>query len=253
MAELMSGMKRTAYCTEFTAEDVGRKVTVTGWADSWRNHGGLIFIDLRDRSGIMQVVFDLSSIGEKGFEKAEAIRTEYVIAVSGTVRMRDDERINPRLKTGNIEILASELKILSEAENLPFGISEAATVNDATRLKYRYLELRTPRLQEILMLRSKICHAARNYMDENGFIEIETPFLCRSTPEGARDYLVPSRVHKGEFYALPQSPQLYKQILMISGMDKYYQVAKCFRDEDLRADRQPEFTRIQGNKGHNPS
>ncbi len=244
MAELMSGMKRTAYCTEFTPDDVGKKVTVTGWADSWRNHGGLIFIDLRDRSGVMQVVFDLSAIGEKGFAKAEAIRTEYVIAVTGTVRMRDDDRVNPRLKTGNIEILASELRILSEAENLPFGISEAASVNDATRLKYRYLELRTPRLQEILMLRSKICHAARNYMDDNGFIEIETPFLCRSTPEGARDYLVPSRVHKGEFYALPQSPQLYKQILMISGMDKYYQIAKCFRDEDLRADRQPEFTQI---------
>lgn len=244
MAELMSGMKRTAYCADITAEDVGQEVTVTGWTDSWRNHGGLIFIDLRDRSGIMQVVFDLSSIGEEGFAKAESIRTEYVIAVRGKVRTRDADRVNPRLKTGNIEILASELRILSEAENLPFGISEAAGVNDATRLKYRYLELRTPRLQEILMLRSKVCHAARNYMDENGFIEIETPFLCRSTPEGARDYLVPSRVHKGEFYALPQSPQLYKQILMISGMDKYYQIAKCFRDEDLRADRQPEFTQI---------
>lgn len=240
----MSGMKRTAYCTDISVKNVGQEVTVTGWTDSWRNHGGLIFIDLRDRSGIMQVVFDLSSIGEEGFAKAETIRTEYVIAVRGTVRTRDEDRVNPRLKTGNIEILASELKILSEAENLPFGISEAAGVNDATRLKYRYLELRTPRLQEILMLRSKVCHAARNYMDDNGFIEIETPFLCRSTPEGARDYLVPSRVHKGEFYALPQSPQLYKQILMISGMDKYYQIAKCFRDEDLRADRQPEFTQI---------
>ena len=240
----MSGMKRTAYCTDITAESVGQEVTVTGWTDSWRNHGGLIFIDLRDRSGIMQVVFDLSSIGDEGFAKAETIRTEYVIAVRGTVRTRDEDRVNPRLKTGNIEILASELKILSKSENLPFGISEAASVNDATRLKYRYLELRTPRLQEILMLRSKVCHAARNYMDDNGFIEIETPFLCRSTPEGARDYLVPSRVHKGEFYALPQSPQLYKQILMISGMDKYYQIAKCFRDEDLRADRQPEFTQI---------
>lgn len=240
----MSGMKRTAYCTDISVKNVGQEVTVTGWTDSWRNHGGLIFIDLRDRSGIMQVVFDLSSIGEEGFAKAETIRTEYVIAVCGTVRTRDEDRVNPRLKTGNIEILASELKILSEAENLPFGISEAAGVNDATRLKYRYLELRTPRLQEILMLRSKVCHAARNYMDDNGFIEIETPFLCRSTPEGARDYLVPSRVHKGEFYALPQSPQLYKQILMISGMDKYYQIAKCFRDEDLRADRQPEFTQI---------
>lgn len=244
MAELMSGMKRTAYCADITAENVGQEVTVTGWTDSWRNHGGLIFIDLRDRSGIMQVVFDLSSIGEEGFAKAESIRTEYVIAVRGKVRTRDADRVNPRLKTGNIEILASELRILSESENLPFGISEAAGVNDATRLKYRYLELRTPKLQEILMLRSKVCHAARNYMDENGFIEIETPFLCRSTPEGARDYLVPSRVHKGEFYALPQSPQLYKQILMISGMDKYYQIAKCFRDEDLRADRQPEFTQI---------
>lgn len=240
----MSGMKRTAYCTDISVKNVGQEVTVTGWTDSWRNHGGLIFIDLRDRSGIMQVVFDLSSIGAEGFAKAETIRTEYVIAVRGTVRTRDEDRVNPRLKTGNIEILASELKILSEAENLPFGISEAAGVNDATRLKYRYLELRTPRLQEILMLRSKVCHAARNYMDDNGFIEIETPFLCRSTPEGARDYLVPSRVHKGEFYALPQSPQLYKQILMISGMDKYYQIAKCFRDEDLRADRQPEFTQI---------
>lgn len=244
MAELMSGMKRTAYCADITAENVGQEVTVTGWTDSWRNHGGLIFIDLRDRSGIMQVVFDLSSIGEEGFAKAESIRTEYVIAVRGKVRTRDADRVNPRLKTGNIEILASELRILSESENLPFGISEAAGVNDATRLKYRYLELRTPKLQEILMLRSKVCHAARNHMDENGFIEIETPFLCRSTPEGARDYLVPSRVHKGEFYALPQSPQLYKQILMISGMDKYYQIAKCFRDEDLRADRQPEFTQI---------
>lgn len=240
----MSGMKRTAYCTDISVKNVGQEVTVTGWTDSWRNHGGLIFIDLRDRSGIMQVVFDLSSIGAEGFAKAETIRTEYVIAVRGTVRTRDEDRVNPRLKTGNIEILASELKILSEAENLPFGISEAAGVNDATRLKYRYLELRTPRLQEILMLRSKVCYAARNYMDDNGFIEIETPFLCRSTPEGARDYLVPSRVHKGEFYALPQSPQLYKQILMISGMDKYYQIAKCFRDEDLRADRQPEFTQI---------
>ena len=188
----MSGMKRTAYCTDISVKNVGQEVTVTGWTDSWRNHGGLIFIDLRDRSGIMQVVFDLSSIGEEGFAKAETIRTEYVIAVRGTVRTRDEDRVNPRLKTGNIEILASELKILSEAENLPFGISEAAGVNDATRLKYRYLELRTPRLQEILMLRSKVCHAARNYMDDNGFIEIETPFLCRSTPEGARDYLVPS-------------------------------------------------------------
>lgn len=244
MAELMSGMKRTAYCTDITEDMIGKEVTVTGWTDSWRNHGGLIFVDLRDRSGIIQVVFDMSSIGEEAFAKAESIRTEYVLAVRGEPRARDAERVNPRLKTGKIEILAKELRILSEAETPPFHIDEAASVNDATRLKYRYLELRTPRLQEILMRRSKICHAARNYLDKNGFIEIETPFLCRSTPEGARDYLVPSRVHKGEFYALPQSPQLYKQILMISGMDKYYQIAKCFRDEDLRADRQPEFTQI---------
>ncbi len=240
----MSGMKRTAYCTGIDSSMLGKEVTVTGWTNSWRNHGGLIFVDLRDRSGIVQVVFDLSSIGESGFAKAESIRTEYVLAVRGVPRKRDADRVNPKLKTGDIEILATELRILSESENPPFQIDEAAGVNDATRLKYRYLELRTPRLQEILMLRSKICHSARNYMDENGFIEIETPFLCRSTPEGARDYLVPSRVHKGEFYALPQSPQLYKQILMISGMDRYYQVAKCFRDEDLRADRQPEFTQI---------
>ena len=244
MAELMSGMKRTSYCTDITDKMLGKEVTVTGWTDSWRNHGGLIFVDLRDRSGIIQVVFDLSEIGEEGFAKAESIRTEYVLAVRGVPRKRDADRVNPRLKTGAIEVLAKELRILSEAETPPFRIDEAVSVNDATRLKYRYLELRTPRLQEILTLRSKVCHSARNYMDENGFLEIETPFLCRSTPEGARDYLVPSRVHKGEFYALPQSPQLYKQILMISGMDRYYQVAKCFRDEDLRADRQPEFTQI---------
>ena len=244
MAELMSGMKRTSYCTDITDKMLGKEVTVTGWTDSWRNHGGLIFVDLRDRSGIIQVVFDLSEIGEEGFAKAESIRTEYVLAVRGVPRKRDADRVNPRLKTGAIEVLAKELRILSDAETPPFRIDEAASVNDATRLKYRYLELRTPRLQEILTLRSKVCHSARNYMDENGFLEIETPFLCRSTPEGARDYLVPSRVHKGEFYALPQSPQLYKQILMISGMDRYYQVAKCFRDEDLRADRQPEFTQI---------
>ena len=244
MAELMSGMKRTAYCTDITEDLLGKEVTVTGWTNSWRNHGGLIFVDLRDRSGIVQVVFDLSSIGEAGFAKAESIRSEFVLAVRGVPRKRDAERVNPRIKTGAIEILAKELRILSESETPPFQVDEAATVNDATRLKYRYLELRTPRLQEILMLRSKVSHSAHNYMDENGFIEVETPFLCRSTPEGARDYLVPSRIHKGEFYALPQSPQLYKQILMISGMDRYYQVAKCFRDEDLRADRQPEFTQI---------
>ena len=244
MAELMSGLKRTSYCAEITESMLGKEVTVTGWTNSWRNHGGLIFVDLRDRSGILQVVFDLSQVGEEGFAKAESIRSEYVLAVRGTLRKRDADRVNPKIKTGGMELLAKELRILSEAENPPFQVDEAASVNDATRLKYRYLELRTPRLQEILMLRSKVCHSARNYMDENGFIEIETPFLCRSTPEGARDYLVPSRVHKGEFYALPQSPQLYKQILMISGMDKYYQIAKCFRDEDLRADRQPEFTQI---------
>lgn len=240
----MSGLKRTSYCAEITESMLGKEVTVTGWTNSWRNHGGLIFVDLRDRSGILQVVFDLSQVGEEGFAKAESIRSEYVLAVRGTLRKRDADRVNPKIKTGGMELLAKELRILSEAENPPFQVDEAASVNDATRLKYRYLELRTPRLQEILMLRSKVCHSARNYMDENGFIEIETPFLCRSTPEGARDYLVPSRVHKGEFYALPQSPQLYKQILMISGMDKYYQIAKCFRDEDLRADRQPEFTQI---------
>lgn len=244
MSEFMSGLKRTAYCTEITEKYLGKEVTITGWTDSWRNHGGLIFVDLRDRSGIMQVVLDLSELGQEGFEKAESIRTEYSLAVRGVLRHRDEDRINPKLKTGKIEVCAKEVRILSEAETPPFQLSDAELVNDALRLKYRYLELRTPKLQNILMLRDKVTKATRDYLSKDGFLEIETPILCRSTPEGARDYLVPSRVHKGEFYALPQSPQLYKQILMVSGFDKYYQIAKCFRDEDLRADRQPEFTQI---------
>ncbi|MBP5592761.1 MAG: aspartate--tRNA ligase [Clostridia bacterium] len=244
MSELMTGMNRTAYCTDIDESYLGKEVTVCGWANSCRNLGGLLFINVRDRSGLMQTVFDSSVCDQALCEKASKVHLEASVCIKGTLRKRSESGINKALKTGTIEILASELRILSDSEPLPYQISEAAGVNDAFRLKYRYLELRSPRLQNIIRLRSKICHEIRNYMDEQDFTEIETPILCRSTPEGARDYLVPSRVNPGEFYALPQSPQLYKQILMISGMDKYYQIAKCFRDEDLRADRQPEFTQV---------
>ena len=244
MSELMTGINRTAYCTDIDESYLGKEVTVCGWANSCRNLGGLLFINVRDRSGLMQTVFDSSVCDQALCEKASKVHLEASVCIKGTLRKRSESGINKALKTGTIEILASELRILSDSEPLPYQISEAAGVNDAFRLKYRYLELRSPRLQNIIRLRSKICHEIRNYMDEQDFTEIETPILCRSTPEGARDYLVPSRVNPGEFYALPQSPQLYKQILMISGMDKYYQIAKCFRDEDLRADRQPEFTQV---------
>ncbi|MGI6669095.1 MAG: aspartate--tRNA ligase [Acetivibrionales bacterium] len=243
MEESILGLKRTHMCTELSVADVGKKVTVMGWAHKRRNLGSLIFIDLRDRTGLLQIVFnDLS--GEEVFEKAETIRNEYVLAVVGEVARRAPEAVNPSMKTGEIEVIASELRILSRAETPPFNIEEDSSVNDAMRLKYRYLDLRRPDMQASLMLRHKVAKIARDYFDAEGFIEIETPMLIKSSPEGARDYLVPSRVHPGKFYALPQSPQLFKQLLMVSGFDRYMQIVKCFRDEDLRADRQPEFTQI---------
>lgn len=243
MGETISGMKRTHRCTELSVADVGKKVTVMGWVQKWRNLGSLLFIDLRDRTGLVQIVFNDQTEREI-FEKAETIRNEFVIAVTGEVARRAPEAVNPSMKTGEIEILASELRILSKAETPPFHIEENSSVNEAMRLKYRYLDLRRPDMQASLMLRHRVAKIARDYFDQNGFLEIETPILIKSTPEGARDYLVPSRVHPGKFYALPQSPQLFKQLLMVAGYDRYVQIAKCFRDEDLRADRQPEFTQI---------
>ena len=228
-------------CGTLRSSDVGKEVTVMGWTQRRRNLGSLIFVDLRDKTGLVQVVFD-DTTDEKVFEKAQNIRSEYVLAVKGKVRERESK--TNKIATGEIEILADELKILSEADTTPFEILDDSNVNETLRLKYRYLDLRRPSLQTNLFLRNEITKAARRFFDENGFVEVETPMLGRSTPEGARDYLVPSRVHEGCFYALPQSPQLYKQLLMIAGFDRYYQITKCFRDEDLRANRQPEFTQI---------
>lgn len=244
MAEFISGLTRSEYCGAVGEELIGKELTVMGWTSKRRDFGGLIFVDLRDREGILQIVFDASEMGED-FAKAESIRSEYVLAVRGKLRKRSEDTINPKLKTGALELLAKELRIVSDADTPPFAIDEnSMNVNENTRLKYRYLDLRTPVLQNNVIMRSKITRVTHEYMDKHNFLEIETPFLGRSTPEGARDYLVPSRIHPGEFYALPQSPQLYKQLLMISGFDRYYQVARCFRDEDLRANRQPEFTQI---------
>ncbi|MEE1313982.1 MAG: aspartate--tRNA ligase [Lachnospiraceae bacterium] len=243
MAESMTGLKRTHRCTEVSSQQVGEKVTVMGWVQKRRNLGSLIFIDLRDRSGLLQIIFDEETIGTDGFEKANKLRNEFVIAVVGTVEKRSGA-VNENLKTGDIEIKAEELRILSEAETPPIPVDANLKVKDEIRLKYRYLDLRRPNIQKNLMMRSKVAMLTRNFLTEEGFLEIETPMLTKSTPEGARDYLVPSRVHPGAFYALPQSPQLFKQLLMCSGYDRYFQIAKCFRDEDLRADRQPEFTQI---------
>jgi aspartyl-tRNA synthetase len=230
-------------CSELTSADVGKRVTVMGWSNKRRDLGGLIFIDLRDRSGILQIVFNNETDSET-FKNAVNIRNEYVLAVSGDIVNRSPENITDRMPTGEIELLVRELRILSKAETPPLYIEEESDVNEAVRLKYRYIDLRRPDMQRNLILRHKVTKIARDYYDENGFLEIETPILTKSTPEGARDYLVPSRVHPGKFYALPQSPQLFKQLLMVSGFDRYIQIAKCFRDEDLRADRQPEFTQI---------
>ena len=243
MSELITGQKRTKRCAEFTEADVGSKVTVMGWVDTRRDMGKIIFVDLRDRSGIIQVVID-DRVSNEDFEKASKIHNEYVISVEGTLQKREESKINSKIPTGTIEVVADSVRILSECDTLPFQIGEADQVQDATRLKYRYLDLRSAFMQRNLKLKSDICHITRNFFHDEGFVEIETPMLNKSTPEGARDYLVPSRVNPGCFYALPQSPQLFKQMLMLSGYDRYIQIARCFRDEDLRADRQPEFTQI---------
>lgn len=243
MAEAMKGLKRTHRCTEVSKSNVSETVTIMGWVQKSRNKGGIIFVDLRDRSGLLQIIFEESDCGKEHFEKAEKLRSEFVIAVVGTVVARSGG-INENMTTGDIEIRAKEVRILSEAETPPFPIEAESKTKEELRLKYRYLDLRRPDLQSNLMMRSKVTTTIRTFLAQEGFLEIETPILTKSTPEGARDYLVPSRVHPGTFYALPQSPQIFKQLLMCSGYDRYFQIAKCFRDEDLRADRQPEFTQI---------
>jgi len=241
MAENLAGLKRTHMCGEVTGSDVGHEVVVMGWVQKRRELGRLIFVDLRDRTGLLQIVFK-SELDSELHNKALQLRNEYVIAVRGVLQVRED--INPNMKTGEWEVIARELRILSRAETPPIHIEDIVDTSEATRLRYRFLDLRRPAMQKNLMLRHKVAKIARDYFDEQGFLEIETPVLIKSTPEGARDYLVPSRVFPGRFFALPQSPQLFKQILMVSGFDRYMQIAKCFRDEDLRADRQPEFTQI---------
>ena len=243
MAESMKGLKRTHRCTEISTANIGETVTLMGWVQKSRNKGGIIFVDLRDRSGIVQLIFENGSIDAKGFEKATKLRSEFVIAVTGVVEARSGA-VNNNLKTGEIEVRANELRILAEAETPPFPIEENSKTKEDLRLKYRFLDLRRPDIQRNLMMRSQVTTLIRQFMANEGFLEIETPMLTKSTPEGARDYLVPSRIHPGNFYALPQSPQLFKQLLMCSGYDRYIQIARCFRDEDLRADRQPEFTQI---------
>ena len=243
MAESMKGLHRSCRCAELSAANVGEQVTIMGWVQKNRNKGGLVFVDVRDRSGIIQVVFDEGKVSPELLEKAASLRSEYVVAIVGTVERRSGA-VNTNIATGEIEITPTELRILSESETPPFPIEENCKTKEELRLKHRYLDLRRPDLQRILMMRSKVATLTRQFLAEEGFLEIETPILGKSTPEGARDYLVPSRVHPGTFYGLPQSPQLYKQLLMCSGYDRYFQIAKCFRDEDLRADRQPEFTQI---------
>ncbi len=243
MAESMMGLKRSHRCTELGTANIGQDVTVMGWVQKSRNKGGIIFVDLRDRSGILQIIFEESDCGTESFEKAEKLRSEFVVAVTGCVEARSGA-VNENLATGAIEVRANSLRILSESETPPFPIEENSKTKEDLRLKYRYLDLRRPDMQRNLLLRSKVAILTRQFLAEEGFLEIETPTLIKSTPEGARDYLVPSRVHPGSFYALPQSPQLFKQLLMCSGYDRYFQLARCYRDEDLRADRQPEFTQI---------
>lgn len=243
MSEALTGLKRTMMCGEVGAQHIGSEVVLMGWVQRRRDHGGLIFIDLRDRTGLVQIVFDPES-GADAFSKAERVRNEYVLAAVGKVRPRPEGTVNPNLATGEIEVYISEVRVLASSKTPPFYIEDGVDVDELVRLKYRYLDLRRPEMQANLQLRHNVAFAMRDYLNRYGFLEIETPVLGKSTPEGARDYLVPSRVHQGEFYALPQSPQLYKQLLMVSGFDKYFQIARCFRDEDLRADRQPEFTQV---------
>ena len=244
MSNSLSGGKRSGYCGEISVKHKDTAVTVKGWVQRRRDHGGLIFIDLRDRSGIVQVVFSPEVIGETLFRESESVRSEYVLSVTGMVRGRPEGTVNANLTTGEIEIYAEGLEILNRAKTPPFYIEDEVNVDEMVRLKYRYLDLRRPEMQKMLMLRHRVAFAMREFLDKEGFLEIETPVLTKSSPEGARDYLVPSRVQPGNFFALPQSPQLFKQLLMVSGMDKYFQIARCFRDEDLRADRQPEFTQL---------
>ncbi len=233
---------RSHYCGQLGSEHIDQEVTVCGWVDRRRDHGGVIFLDMRDREGIVQVVFDPDT--EEHFKTADRVRSEYVLRIKGRVRARDEATVNPNMKTGAIEVLGKELEILNESETPPFQLDSHVEVGEDVRLHYRYLDLRRPQIADKLRLRARITSVIRRYLDEQGFLDIETPILTRATPEGARDYLVPSRTHAGKFFALPQSPQLFKQLLMVSGFDRYYQIAKCFRDEDLRADRQPEFTQI---------
>ena len=235
------GMKRTVWCGELRAADAEKEVTVNGWCERTRDNGGVLFLLLRDRTGTIQCTFD-KSVNAELFDIAFGVRTEYVLAIRGKVVLRDANAINKKMPTGEVEIAVTDIRVLSKSETTPFEISDNKEVNDQLRLKYRYLDLRRPSMQRNLALRHRVTQIARNYFDEQGFLEIETPMLQKSTPEGARDYLVPSRVHPGKFYALPQSPQQYKQLLMLSGVDRYMQITRCFRDEDLRADRQPEFT-----------
>lgn len=243
MAESMKGLKRTCRCAELSEQNIGDTVTVMGWVQKQRNKGGIIFVDLRDRSGILQLIFEESEIGSEGFAKAEKLRSEFVVAVTGEVTARSGA-VNDKLATGKIEVRAKAIRVLSESETPPFPIEADSKTKEDVRLKYRYLDLRRPDLQRNLIMRSRVATLIRQFLADEGFLEIETPMLTKSTPEGARDYLVPSRVHPGNFYALPQSPQLFKQLLMCSGYDRYFQIARCFRDEDLRADRQPEFTQV---------
>ncbi len=244
MAEFLNGWKRSNMCGELTKADAGSETTLMGWVQRARNMGGIIFVWLRDRSGMIQVVFNSNTLDEKTYSLGESLRSEYVLAVRGRIALRDAASVNENMKTGDIEVLVKEARILNAAETPPIYIEDDAKDNETVRLKYRYLDLRKPAMQQTLMLRSKVVNAIRNYMDGQGFVETETPILTKSTPEGARDFVVPSRIHPGECYALPQSPQIYKQLLMVGGLDKYYQVARCFRDEDSRADRQPEFSQL---------